>query len=156
RGTRPPADPLAAGRSLEQAALLWEKLIRAQPTARELRNDLAGIYGFLGELQLDFRQEAAAFVCLGKAGDLWEQLAQENPSTADYRANLAGCRNRVGDLLRRTGKPLQAEKAFRQGLDLWEELAARFPARADYRMELAEAFGGRGRHFTVAGKYADA
>ena len=127
-------------RAFEKTRNVWEELIRANPTAPGLRNDLALFYLVIGMLQegrlVGIGREsrpAEAVPALQRSCDLLQQLIQTTPSVPYYRAMLAISLGNLGMSYAFLGQFPQAEKAGRDALETAQKLIAEFPTVAGWR-----------------------
>jgi eukaryotic-like serine/threonine-protein kinase len=121
----------------EQASVLFEKLVDAEPANPQLRVELAQCYQSLGDLERLRGQSDQAEAQLLKALAARKELVDSNPEEPDYRNEFAGTHQALGALYRTTSRPALAESSYGQAKILREQIVHDFPARGDYRHALA-------------------
>jgi serine/threonine-protein kinase len=156
RGTREPADPAGALRTLGEAAALWDQFVRDDPVDARLRHDLAGLNLFRGDLLRGLRQFEESLAPLSVAAGLWESLSAQRPDDPEFRAGLARCQAIRSDVLRSLKRPDEARSAADQSLALREALVREHPDVRPFRLELAASLDEQGRLLVAADRQAEA
>jgi serine/threonine-protein kinase len=125
-----------------------EELVRADPSNRRVRADLAAAQQAVGLIQANLNQLDEARLSLEKALSLRQALAGERPEDAQARAELSSAQTALADLHWKADRLADWRRLSRQGLASLQE-AARLspPGPPDKRPGAA--------HLVLADRYAE-
>jgi eukaryotic-like serine/threonine-protein kinase len=129
---------------LRQGCGSFEALTTAQPDRAELRQELAGCYESLGDLQghsgrANLTDPAAAFDSYHKSLGLYQALLAAEPGNKAARRGVAVLQIRTGDLLVRDDAKA-AMSNYRAALPVIQDIAASDPTNTETRRLLANAY----------------
>jgi serine/threonine protein kinase/tetratricopeptide (TPR) repeat protein len=138
---------------LQNAKEFYERFIREQLDAPEVRHDLGLAHVRLAKIHQTLGDYAAAQVLSERAVDIMRELARAQPDVADYQRDLAASHFELGAVYFDTGRFDKAESAYQQALAIQETLASAHPNQAEYRRALATTQNGLGLLRYRAGQY---
>jgi len=137
-------EPTEGLADLRRACDSFAALTAAEPDHVEIRQELAGCYQSLGDLQghsgrSNLNDRAAALESYRKSLDLYQALLAGEPSNNVARRGVAVLQIRTGDLLVRDDLN-GAMNDYRAALPVIQDLAASDPTNAEARRLLATAY----------------
>jgi serine/threonine protein kinase/tetratricopeptide (TPR) repeat protein len=141
---------------LQNAKEFYERFIREQLDAPEVRRDLGLAHVRLAKIQRALGDHAAARALSEKAIEILDELARAHGEVAEYQRDLAAGHFELGAVYYNTGRFDQAEAAYQHALAIQERLAADHPEAAEYRRALATTLGGLGSLCIRAGWFEKA
>jgi serine/threonine protein kinase/tetratricopeptide (TPR) repeat protein len=141
---------------LQNAKEFYERFIREQLDAPEVRRDLGLAHVRLAKIQRALGDHAAARDLSEKAIQILDELERAHGEVAEYQSDLAAGHSELGALYFDTGRFDQAEAAYQHALAILERLAADHPEAAEYRRALATALDGSGSLYIRAGRFEKA
>jgi serine/threonine-protein kinase len=137
-------DTLRAREAYEQAAVLWEQLVAADPQNLAHQLSLARTVLDLGVLHRNTDQRAAAEARFGQARSLFEKLQAAAPEDPGAQNSLARVHNNLGVLQNQTNQTAAAQQSYEQARTILEKLHAAHPANAEYQRHLAGTYNSLG------------
>lgn len=143
-------------RALENAAKIWEELVKKHPKVRGFKNDLAGIYGYIASMQFAMGQGVSAMTAIGHSRKRLEELIEEYPNVVRYRQQWAYLTGMMALGFGGAGMHGPAEEHWRNAEAAMEQVLADAPDVAEYRFTAGTGFNFGGRYFEQMGKLAEA
>ncbi len=140
----------------EQALVLCQQLVDAQPAVAAYQRLLARCHGSLGRLYQSVGRFREAEAALLKALAQQEELERSEPSVVQYRKDLATTHNSLGILYGSSGRFKQGEGAHLKAADIWRQLGSQHPAIAEYQSNFASAQNNLGALYEEMGRPEDA
>ncbi|HTK29355.1 MAG TPA: serine/threonine-protein kinase [Vicinamibacterales bacterium] len=135
--------PSEAAAYFREAAALLESLLAASPADRDLREQLAGCYQVLGDLQghgglQNLGDLAGALASYRRSLSLYRELAEDR-SDKGARRGVALVQIRIGDMAEFRDELRAALDAYRDALAIATSIASEDPTNAEDRRRLALA-----------------
>jgi serine/threonine protein kinase len=125
---------------LLQAKEFYERFIREQFDAPEVRYDLGLAHQRLGEIQRELGDYTAAEDSLTKAVATLSELVHALPDVSQYQRDLAASYSALGLVYSTTARGEKARTAYEEALALQEKQAAADPRAPEHRYELAKTY----------------
>jgi serine/threonine protein kinase len=141
---------------LQNAKEFYERFIREQLDAPEVRQDLGRAHVRLAKIQQALGDFAAAETLSEKAIEILNELVRAHADVADYQRDLSASQFQLGTVHSARGVLDKAEAAFQQGLVIQKRLAANQPEEAEYRRAVATTQNALGSLNIRAGQYEKA
>jgi serine/threonine protein kinase/tetratricopeptide (TPR) repeat protein len=121
-------DPQKLLGCLERARVLWEELVRREPSVPGFRNELGIFLHVIAGLQLNAGRTEEALQSYRRAVELRGGLVREFPSVPHYRGALAVTLRDESEALVEAGRIRDAEEVCREAREHLRKLVAEFPA----------------------------
>jgi serine/threonine-protein kinase len=121
---------------LQNAKEFYERFIREQLDAPEVRRDLGLAHLRLAKIQHDLGDYGSAQIHAEKAGDILSTLARAHPDVSEYERDRAACYFELGTIYFDTGHLDQAGTAYQQAMTMQQKLVGEHPEAAEYRRAL--------------------
>jgi serine/threonine protein kinase/tetratricopeptide (TPR) repeat protein len=122
----------------------YERFIREQFDAPEVRHDLGLAHQRLGEIQRELGDFAAAEDSLEKAVTTLSGLVQTQPEVAQHQRDLAASHSALGLVYYNTDRGEKARAAYEAALALQEKQTATDPQAPEPRYALAKTYSALG------------
>ena len=155
-------DYAAAKVDYEQARVIFERLVSADPGEPGHRRDLALMHRDLALAYRNLGRHAEAKVELDTAARVLTALLAEFPGEVSDRKELAKVNESLGMVFRDQGMSAAAEVRYRAAIELCEQLVTESPQVPEYRqrlastrMKLAELFRGRGKFEDAEAQFSE-
>jgi tetratricopeptide (TPR) repeat protein len=135
----------------QQARLLRQQLVDANPTLTQCRSDLAASYNNIGLELAKIRQAEKALAAHEKARDIKEQLLEANPTSLQFLNDLAMSHFNLAIVLSDMGKSQESLTSWERARVSYQQLAETNPAVTKFQGNLASCYTGIGRMLGVQG-----
>jgi tetratricopeptide (TPR) repeat protein len=128
----------AAGKALlDEALILYDKLLPEDPRDRRLRLETVGTYGQVGGICQELGQWDQALEAYGQAATMLSGMLEEEPANRRYLQLLANNRRYQGNVLRDVGRVEEARKAYDQAARIHGQLYREGPTDVGAAVDLA-------------------
>jgi tetratricopeptide (TPR) repeat protein len=150
-------DPQSTLESVERARILWEELVRREPSVPGFRNELGIFLHVIAALQLGASQTEESLRTYRRAVEVRGGLVREFPSVPHYRGALAMTLRDESQALVEAGRLRDAEEVCREAREHLRKLVTESPGVPAWEDLLTDAIDDRLGHILEdAGRLSEA
>jgi serine/threonine-protein kinase len=140
---------------LQKALVLYQKLLKSQPSHATLQQEFARTQHRMGQIYDLLGEHDGAQAAYTEAIRRFERLRDQSPGDLEVKRQLGLSHSMLAELFRRTA-PKEAQGHFETALNLQEELHQSLPDDLEIRQELSLTLNNLGLLLTETGHFAKA
>ncbi len=149
-------DRLDALKAWDESRLLWERLVRDDPSNTRYQADLANNHVATGNLQRYLNRLDQALASFQAALGIYERLTRDHPANLEFQQNLAWSRAYLAGVQTDMGRTIEASASLAAVHAVRERLALESPADTRFQFDLAASCNDIGELHRSRGRTAEA